>query len=144
MDADSVGQSHLIEFSKLVLDWLVVKLDDEFLSVRVNTTHVTDIPVENIHFGDGIILLDGVPFEQGSDAEQLRACLAIAMARNPELKVIRIREGSLLDEDSEKLVREIATKKGFQIWQEKVDSSGKVGFFIEEGKLKQDESNVDF
>jgi hypothetical protein len=35
MDADSVGQSHLIEFPKLVLDWLVVKLDDEFLRVGV-------------------------------------------------------------------------------------------------------------
>jgi hypothetical protein len=31
MDADSVGQSHLIEFAKLVLDWLVVKLDDELV-----------------------------------------------------------------------------------------------------------------
>ena len=47
MDADSVGQSHLIEFPKLVLDWLVVKLDDEFLRVGVNTTDVTDITVEN-------------------------------------------------------------------------------------------------
>ena len=31
MDADSVGQSHLIEFPKLVLDGLAVKFDDEFL-----------------------------------------------------------------------------------------------------------------
>ncbi len=95
-----------------------------------------ELPVRNITFGDGIVLLDGVPFEQGSQAEQIRASMAIAMANNPKLRVILMREGSLLDEDSEEIVRQMAIKNDFDVWQEKVDSSGKVGFVIENGSLK--------
>ncbi len=48
MDADSIGQSHLVEFPKLVLDRLAIKLDDKLLRVGVNPTDVTDITVENL------------------------------------------------------------------------------------------------
>jgi hypothetical protein len=61
------------------------------------------------------------------------------MARNPELKVIRMRDGSLLDEESENVIRETAKKFGFDVWQEKVDSSGKIGFVIEDGRVKDDD-----
>ena len=97
------------------------------------------IPVDNIDFGDGIVLLKGVPFEQGSQAERIRASMAIAMASNPKLRVILMREGSLLDEDSEQIVREMAVANNFDVWQEKVDSSGQIGFVIEDGKNKPTE-----
>src|SRR5690606_21518245 len=45
------------------------------------------LPVPGVGFGDGVVLLNGVPFEQASDAEQLRASCAIAMAGNPTLRV---------------------------------------------------------
>ncbi len=95
------------------------------------------IPVKGIGFGDSFVTLDGVPFDQASDAQQLIAGCMIAMANNPELKVIRIREGSLLDDQSEEAVRMIAEANDFQIWQEKVDNSGQIGFVIEEGELKE-------
>jgi DNA repair exonuclease SbcCD ATPase subunit len=94
------------------------------------------LPVDGIGFGDGVILLDGVPFDQASDAEQLRASIAIAMSLNPKLKVIRVRDGSLLDDDSMKLLSEMADSNDFQIWVERVDGSGKVGFVLEDGHLK--------
>lgn len=94
------------------------------------------LPVEGIGFGDGFITLDGVPFDQASDAEQLRASIAIAMASNPKLRVIRVRDGSLLDEDALKLLAEMADADDFQVWLEKVDGSGKVGFVLEDGHLK--------
>jgi len=95
-----------------------------------------ELPVEGISFGDGEILMDGVPFEQASDAQQLRASVAIAMALNPKLRVIRVRDGSLLDADSMKLLAKMAEKEDYQIWVEKVSDSGKVGIFIEEGEVK--------
>jgi len=94
------------------------------------------LPVNGIGFGDGEVLLNGLPLCQASDAEQLRASLSIAMALNPELRVIRVRDGSLLDDDSMKIVEEMAEKNDFQIWIEIVDGSGKVGFVLEEGSLK--------
>ncbi len=99
------------------------------------------IPVDNISFGDGEILLDGKPYDQGSDAEQLQASISIAMALNPELRVIRVRDGSLLDDDSMKTLEELAEKHDFQVWIEIVDGSGKVGFVIEEGQVKNAEIN---
>lgn len=97
------------------------------------------LPISGISFGDGSILMDGIPFDQISDSEQLRASLSIAMSLNPKLRVIRVRDGSLLDKDSMEIVSEMAKDKDFQVWIEKVDDSGKVGFVLEDGSLKSKE-----
>ncbi len=94
------------------------------------------LPVDGVTFADGAILLNGVPFNQASDAEQLRASVAIAMAGEPRLRVLRIREGSLLDEDGLKLVATMAAERNFQVWLEAVDSSGTRGFVIEDGHVR--------
>lgn len=93
------------------------------------------LPIEGIGFGEDCVTLRGVPFEQGSDAERLRASVAIAMALNPKLRVIRIRDGSLLDEDGLKLVAEAADAADMQVWIERVESSGKVGFTLVDGMV---------
>ena len=94
------------------------------------------MPLPDITFGDGVILKAGVPFEQASDAEKLRASVAIAMAGNPKLRVLRIRDGSLLDSDSLRLIAEMAQERDYQVWVERVSDDGKVGFVIEDGQLK--------
>lgn len=94
------------------------------------------LPVDGISFGDGEILLNGVPFDQASDAEQLRASIAIAMASNPKLRVIRVRDGSLLDDDALNLLAQMADERDYQCWIERVASDGKVGFVLEDGRLK--------
>jgi len=93
------------------------------------------MPVDGITFADGAILLNGVPFDQASDAEQLRASVAIAMAGSPRLRVLRIREGSLLDDDGLRMVAEMAEAKGWQVWLERVGDSGS-GFVIEDGQVR--------
>ncbi len=95
------------------------------------------MPVSGIEFSDGGVLLNGVPFDQASDAEQLRASVAIAIASNPKLRVIRIRDGSLLDDEAMQLLAQIADELDFQIWIERVDSSGRVGFVLEDGHVRQ-------
>lgn len=97
-----------------------------------------NLPVENLTFGDGIILYNGIPFGQASDAERLRVSIAIAMASNSKLRVVRVRDGSLLDEDSLQLLAEMADKNDMQVWIERVDSSGRIGFVLEDGHLKQE------
>lgn len=93
------------------------------------------MPVAGIEFGDGEILLNGVPFEQASDAEQLRASVAIAAAGNPKLRVIRVRDGSLLDEQSMTLLAEMATERDMQVWVETVASGRPGAIVIEDGHL---------
>ena len=94
------------------------------------------LPIEGLTFGDGVVLFKGLPLDQASDAERLRVSVAIAMASNPKLKVVRIRDGSLLDEDGIELVAAMAAERGYQVWLERVDSSGTVGFVLEDGMVK--------
>jgi hypothetical protein len=95
------------------------------------------MPVEGLAFGDGIVLLNGVPFDQASDAEQLRASIAIAMAANPKLKIVRVRDGSLLDDQSMAILAEMATERDFQIWIETVASGRPGAIVIEDGHLAE-------
>ncbi len=106
------------------------------LAQVADAVNKAQLPVPGLSFGDGQVLLNGLPFDQASSAEQLRASMAIAMAGNPKLQVIRVKDGSLLDEEGLRIVAEMAEEHGFQVWMERVETSGKVGFVIEDGALK--------
>lgn len=94
------------------------------------------LPVEGLGFGDGVVTYNGIPLVQASTAEQLRVSLAIAMAANPKIKVIRIQDGSLLDDESMAAVAELAKGNDYQVWIERVSTDGKVGILIEDGMVK--------
>lgn len=97
------------------------------------------LPVSGVGFGEGYITLNGVPFDQASSAEQLRASVAIAMALNPKLRVLRVRDGALLDEDSLRLVAEAAKESDYQVWVETVSNGErKTAFVIEDGRVKNE------
>jgi hypothetical protein len=93
------------------------------------------LPIDGISFGEGQVLLNDLPFDQASDAEKLRTSVAIAMAANPKLPVVLIRDGSLLDEDGLRLVAEMADARGAQVWIERVGTGG-VGIVLENGYVK--------
>lgn len=93
------------------------------------------MPVPGLGFGEGIVTYNGIPFDQASSAEQLRVSMSIAMAANPKLRVIRILDGSLLDEDSLAAIGAMAKADDFQVWIERVDSSGKLGIVIDDGAV---------
>lgn len=93
------------------------------------------MPIEGLGFGEQIVTLNGQPFEQASDAEQLRASVAIAAAMNPKLRVIRVRDGSLLDATSFAALADFAAERDFQVWVEVVDSDRPGAIIIEEGKV---------
>lgn len=98
------------------------------------------MPIEGLAFGDGVVLYRELPLDQASDAEQLMVSTAIAAALNPKLRVLRIRDGSLLDADSMKSLAQFADAHDMQIWIERVDSSGAVGIVMEDGHVKGAES----
>ena len=147
-DAKAVNEKVQLKGSKKKLEEMADKLKAEAdeISQRMEAREeekrksIADakLPVEGITFGAGEVLMNGVPFEQASDAEQLRISIAIAMALNPKLRVIRVRDGSLLDEESLKLISDMADKEDYQVWCERVDSSGKIGFVLENGHIKGD------
>jgi hypothetical protein len=99
------------------------------------------MPIPGLSFamtedGKKRVMFRGIPFEQANTAEQLRASTAIAMAANPHLRVLRIKDGSLLDEDAMKMLSEMATAEDFQLFIEVVRTDESVGFIIEDGSVR--------
>lgn len=94
-----------------------------------------DMPVAGLGFGADHVTYQGLPFDQASDAESLRVSTAIAMAGNPKLRIVRIKNGSLLDDEGMKIIAQMAHEKDFQVFIECVDTSGKIGIYMEDGEV---------
>jgi hypothetical protein len=127
--------AHAAESEKLTE--CIKNIDDQKSAILCNAQW----PVDGLGFDDDDdehysgITLNGVPFEQASSAEQLRTSLAIGMAMNPKLRVLLIRDGSLLDSDSFELIRKAAGDRGYQVWVETVNDGEPVGILIEDGQV---------
>ena len=95
------------------------------------------MPVKGLSLEEGTVLYKDIPLSQASTAEQIRVSTAIAMASNPALRVIRIKDASLLDDDSMAIIKEMAEKKDFQIWLEVVNSDDPMAVVIEDGEVAE-------
>lgn len=93
-------------------------------------------PIPGMSFDEKGVLLNGLPFSQASSAEQLRASVAMGLALNPTLKVLLVRDGSLLDKDSLKMVAEMASAADSQVWIERVSDGEECQVIIEDGMVK--------
>ena len=111
----------------------LVDLDNQ----RTNGLAAAQFPIDGLGFDDGGVTYNGVPFTQASAAEQLRVSVAIAMALNPRVRVIRIADGSLLDSGNLALIGEMAADRGYQVWIETVRDAGVdgPGVVIEDGQV---------
>jgi DNA repair exonuclease SbcCD ATPase subunit len=93
------------------------------------------MPIKGLAFDESGITFKTVPFKQISSSEKLRVGLAISIALNPQVRVILVRDASLLDSANLALLKDVADKESYQIWLEKVDESGKIGVVIEDGSI---------
>jgi len=95
-----------------------------------------EFQVEGLGFDEGGVSLEGIPFSQASSAEQLRVSVGMGLAMNPKLRVLLIRDGSLLDEDSLRLVAEMAEIADAQVWIERVGEDEATSIVIDDGAVK--------
>jgi DNA repair exonuclease SbcCD ATPase subunit len=94
------------------------------------------MPVKGLGVDDNGVIFEGIPFSQTNTAKQLEIAVAISMALNPKLRVIRM-NGNDLDSESLKIIQKIVKEKDYQVWIEKVSEDETVGIFIEDGNVKQ-------
>lgn len=92
-----------------------------------------DLPVEGLSLGDGVVTYQDLPFSQAAAAVKMRISVAVAMALNPNLKVVLVRDGSLLDKRSLRALAEMAQEHGFDVLLETVDTSMPGGIEIVDG-----------
>ena len=130
---------------ELLAEVSAASADSLALTIRMQTRRdkcreaiaAADLGIDGLTVADGRVMLGDHPFDQASDAERLLASCAIAGRGDAKLRVLRIRDGSLLDENSLRLAAEWAEKNDYQVWVERVDTSGKVGIVIEDGQVKR-------
>jgi energy-coupling factor transporter ATP-binding protein EcfA2 len=91
------------------------------------------MPIEKLSIANGEVVYDGLPLSQASTAAQIRVSMAIGMAANPKLRVLRISDGSLLDDDNMQLIDELAQANKFQVLIERVETDGHASLVMEDG-----------
>jgi len=97
--------------------------------------HECKLPVEDLSITGTEILSRGIPFAQLSSSEKIKISTAIAMSEKPDIKVLRVTDGSLLDTESMATLEAIARENDYQVWIEVVDDSPTSGFIIEDGAV---------
>ena len=85
---------------------------------------------------DGDLMLNGVVFSQASASERIRASVAVGLAQNPALRLMLVRDGSLLDAAALEHLARVAAEHGAQVLVERVgtDAMG-LGVVIEDGEV---------
>ncbi|WP_321404544.1 AAA family ATPase [Maridesulfovibrio sp.] len=92
-------------------------------------------PVAGLSFDESGVLFNGVPFSNCSSAERLLVSMHMGIAMNPKLKVLLIRDGSLLDDESLETVFDVAKKANAQVWIERVSKGKECSVIIEDGEV---------
>ena len=60
---------------------------------------------------------------------------AIAMAADPKIRVMLVRDGSLLDQRSMGILAEMIAENDYQLWIELLEDGGKTGIILEDGAI---------
>ena len=89
------------------------------------------IPDQKLSLTETGIAYNGTPYSQVAYSERLKIAIKISMALNPDLKVIRIADYSLLDKESKETVSKMSDDENYQVWAETVGKE-EVGFYINE------------
>lgn len=110
---------------------------------EINATKATmikeaDFPIKELTFSSDGVLVNDLPFDQASSAEQLRIAVAMGLSANPQFRVVLIRDGSLLDENSMAAIAEMAKQYDASVWIERVGDGKEVSIVIEDGHVKED------
>ena len=89
-------------------------------------------PLPGLGFSESGVTLNGHPFEQASQAERIQTSAAIGIALNPKLRVLMIRDASLIDKKGMRVLADMAQTKDCQLWLERVSDKEEVSVLIEE------------
>jgi DNA repair exonuclease SbcCD ATPase subunit len=96
-----------------------------------------DMPIAGLSFSEDDVVFEETPFGDLSSSAKLKVSVAMGFKMNPRLKVLLVRDGSLLDEQSLKLISEMAEAEDGQVWIERVGHGSECHVIIEDGELLQ-------
>lgn len=117
------------------------KLSDAIIGVdaaRQTRLAAAAFPVAGLGVDEEGVTLDGLPFAQASTSDRIRVSVAIGLASHPTLKVLLVRDGSLLGEEKLALLATMAQAAGAQVWLELLQEApdGRTTVYIEDGSVR--------
>jgi hypothetical protein len=119
---------------------LTKRLDD-ITAAKAKQIADAKYPIQGLGFSSlGTVTFNGIPFEQLSTAQRLKISAAIGFALNPKLRVMLIRDGSVMDENTLADLIKVAAAHDTQLWIERVGKTldGELpGVIIEDGTVVQ-------
>jgi hypothetical protein len=92
---------------------------DKLREERLNLVRAAKLPVEGLELTEAALLFNGAPLAQESTGNQLRVCSLLAMAEQPECRVLFLREGSLMNSANRAIIYEVAQERGYAVWEER-------------------------
>jgi hypothetical protein len=93
-------------------------------------------PIDGLSINEQTVTFGGIPFEQLSAAETMRISVGMGFALNPDLRVLLLRDASLLDKKSLALIAGMAAERKGQVWLERVGNADENAIIIEDGYVK--------
>lgn len=106
-------------------------IDDE----QAQALAAAPVPVSGLGVSEDGVTLNGLPLDQASSMEQIRACTAIGAALNPKLRIALIRHGNDLDPEALSAFYAECQVHGLQAWVERISGIGADAIVIEAGRI---------
>lgn len=152
MDAEAINDQvrQRREYTKLHTEWKAKQAEGEALTLKIERARATidkaianaKFPVEGLSFGRGEVMYQGLPFNQAPLSRRMVIACAVVLAKDPQLRIILIRHGGLLDQHTWAAVEKWADDNDVLVIGETVDLSGKIGVYIEDGAIAAIEPGV--
>ncbi|MGI6878787.1 ATP-binding protein [Microbacterium sp. gxy059] len=96
-------------------------------------------PVPGLSVDETGVTFEGVPFGQVNTAHRTRVAFGIATAGDPELRLVIVRNGDLLDSGSLAALADMAEERGYTVLVERDrDESRSIGFTVRDGALAEE------
>lgn len=126
---------------KLIAEGEKIRAELEKLETeKINIIKSTNMPIEGLEFSDTGLLYNGLSLNENqlSKGKLIEIGLKISMALNPNLRIMRIKDGSLLDSEMLSIIQNACKSNDYQLFLEKVTEDKEIGFVIDED-LKEGE-----
>jgi len=94
---------------------------EKLRTARTEALKAARFPVPGLSLDDDGVLLDDLPFSQAADSKKIRVGLALAMAGSPDLRLVFVRNGSLLGKAAMQTLDEMAEQHDLLVLVERVD-----------------------
>ncbi len=105
---------------------------------RLDLVRKAKLPVKGLQLTTEALLFNGKPLIQESTGNMIRVCAELAMAEEPECRVVFIREGALTNLANRQIIYKVAEERGYQCWEEHFSEQPMEGaLWIEGGKVQE-------